>query len=69
MAKQFHDILQKLPLILRCEEWPVIAVFWVFKPLGCEFTQSVGALEHSSVEFQRIFTSIMDSTAIQILAF
>jgi len=40
-----HDILDNSPLILCCEERPVVAKFWVFKPLPGEFTQSVGVLE------------------------
>jgi len=42
--QHFHDILQNGPFILSCEEWPIIAVFWVFKPLVWEFTKSEGAL-------------------------
>jgi len=40
-----YDILDNSPLILSCEEWPVITIFGVFKPLTCEFMQSVSTLE------------------------
>jgi hypothetical protein len=41
----FRDILDNSPLILCCEEWSIITVFWVSKPLASEFTQLVGTLE------------------------
>jgi hypothetical protein len=40
-----NDILFNSPFILSCEEWPVFAIFWVFKPLVCGFTPSVCILE------------------------
>jgi len=43
--QHFHNILHNGPFILSCEEWPVIAVYWVFKPLAREFTWSEVALE------------------------
>jgi hypothetical protein len=39
------DRHQNIPLILRCEEWLAIGIFWVFDRLVFEFTPSVGALE------------------------
>ena len=43
--QHFPDILHNGPFILGCAGWPVIAVFWVFKPHAGEFTQSECALE------------------------
>ena len=33
----FHDLLHIGAFILGCEEWLMIAVFWVCKPVKCEF--------------------------------
>jgi hypothetical protein len=33
----FHDVLHNCPLILSCEQWLVSGVFWVLRPLTCEF--------------------------------
>jgi len=41
----FDEILHNGPFILSCEECRVIALFWVFRPLSCEFTWSETALE------------------------
>ena len=43
--QHFHDILHNGSCILSCDEWPVIAVSWVFKHLGCEFRSSEGSFE------------------------
>jgi len=44
-SQNVHGILDNSQLILSCEEGPVFAILKVFKQLGCESTQSVGALE------------------------
>ena len=41
----FHDIPHYSPLILSCEKWLEITVFWIVEPLGCEFLYSAHALK------------------------
>jgi len=35
--QHFHDNLYNGPIIVCCEEWPLIAECWVFQLLMCEF--------------------------------
>jgi len=43
--EHLHDIRHYSPFILCCEEWPVIILFWIFKPLMGEFSKLVGLLK------------------------
>jgi len=66
--QHFHDILHHDLLVWCCEEWTVIAVFWVLSHPSLNSRKRKAHSWIYSVEFQCVFTSIIASSAMGNLA-